>query len=55
MILDDIAQETRRRIGELKKEGYYDEIHRKIKDFIPKKSTSSIKTFPNPVFPSSAN
>lgn len=37
MILDDIAQETRRRIGELKKEGYYDEIHRKIRDFIPKK------------------
>lgn len=37
MILDDIAQETGRRVAELKREGYYHEIHREIKDFIPKK------------------
>ena len=37
MILDDIAQETRKRTAKLKEEGYYHEIHRKIKDFIPKK------------------
>ena len=37
MILDDIAQETRKRIDRLEREGYYDEIRRRMKDFIPKK------------------
>lgn len=37
MILDDIAQETRKRIDRLEREGYYDEIRRRMKDFIPRK------------------
>ena len=48
MILDDIAQETRKRIDRLEREGYYDEIRRRMKDFIPKKEHSFYRNLAAP-------
>ena len=48
MILDDIAQETRKRIDRLEREGYYDEIRRRMKDFIPRKEHSFYRNLKAP-------
>lgn len=55
MILDDIAQETRKRIDRLEREGYYDEIRRRMKDFIPKKEHAFYRNLAAPGSPLSAS
>ncbi len=48
MILDDIAKETRRRVEQLKKEGYYEKIHEEIQNFQPSTTDAFYKNLAKP-------
>ena len=48
MILDDIAAETRRRVEELKREGYYEKIHQEMVHFQPSQKHAFYKNLAKP-------